>query len=122
MSIHWKDWCWSWCSNTLATWFEELTQNGKDSDAGKDWGQEVKGATVDEMIGWHHWLNEFEQIPGGSDRQGCLVCCNAGGSKLSDWKLVTEKQTTIPVHINGKGIFVFRLLLNIQISSIVLSI
>ena len=58
--------------------------NGKDSDAGKDWGQGVKGATVDEMVGWHHWLNEFEQILGDSERQGCLVCCSAWGSKLSD--------------------------------------
>ena len=37
---------------------------GKDPDAGKDWGQEEKGTTEDEMVGWHHWLNghEFEQI------------------------------------------------------------
>ena len=41
---------------------------GKDPDAGKDWGQEKKGMTEDEMVGWHHWLNghEFEQIPGDS--------------------------------------------------------
>ena len=38
---------------------------GKDPDAGKDWGQEDKGATEDEMVGWHHWVNvpEFEQAP-----------------------------------------------------------
>ena len=45
---------------------------GKDPDAGKDWGQEEKGATEDEMIGWHHWLNghQFEQTPGISEGQG----------------------------------------------------
>ena len=45
---------------------------GKDPDAGKDWGQEEKGATEDEMIGWHHWLNrcEFEQIQGHSGGEG----------------------------------------------------
>ena len=45
---------------------------GKDPDAGKDWRQEKKGATEDEMVGWHHWLNgrEFEQTPGDSEGQG----------------------------------------------------
>ena len=44
----------------------------KDHDAGKDWGQEEKGVTEDEMFGWHHWLNghEFERTPGDSERQG----------------------------------------------------
>ena len=51
--IHWKDWCWSWCSDTLATCCKELTQ-WKYPDAGKDWEQEEKGATKDEMVGWHH--------------------------------------------------------------------
>ena len=40
-------------SNTLATWCEELT-HFKDPDAGKDWRQEEKGTTEDEMVGWHH--------------------------------------------------------------------
>ena len=44
---------------------------GKDPDAGKDWGQDEKGATEDEMVGWHHWLNilEFEQTLGDSEGQ-----------------------------------------------------
>ena len=48
----------------------------KDPDAGKDWRQEEKGTTEDEMVGWHHWLNrdEFEQTPGVGDGQGGLVC------------------------------------------------
>ena len=50
---------------------------GKDPDAGKDWMQEEKRTTEDEMVGWHHWLNghEFEQAPGVGDGQGGLACC-----------------------------------------------
>ena len=61
---------WSWNYNTLATWCEELT-HGKDPDAGKDWRQEEKRMTEDEMVRWHHQLNghEFEQAPGVSDEQ-----------------------------------------------------
>ena len=53
---------------------------GKDPDAGRDWGQEEKGMTEDEMVGWHHWLNghEFEQALGVGDRQGSLVCYSPG--------------------------------------------
>ena len=51
---------------------------GKDSDAGKDWRQEEKEVTEDEMVGWHHQLDgrEFEQAPGVGDGQGSLVCCS----------------------------------------------
>ena len=49
---------------------------GKDLDAGKDWGQEEKGATEDEMVGWHHQPNghESEQAPGDSEGQGSVAC------------------------------------------------
>ena len=59
---------------------------GKDSDAGRDWGQEEKGTTEDEMAGWHHRLSghEFEWTPGVSDGQGGLACCNSWGCKESD--------------------------------------
>ena len=59
---------------------------GKDSDAGRDWGQEEKGTTEDEMAGWHHWLNgpECEWIPEVSDGQGGLACCDSWGRKESD--------------------------------------
>ena len=52
LNIHWKDWCWSWNSNTLATWCEELT-HCKNPDAGKDWGQEEKGR---DNRGWDDWM------------------------------------------------------------------
>jgi len=59
---------------------------GKDSDAGRDWGQEEKGTTEDEMAGWHHWLDgcEFEWTLGVGDGQGGLACCNSLGRKELD--------------------------------------
>ena len=58
---------------------------GKDPNAGKDWRQE-KGTTEDEMVGWHHWLNEhkFEQTLGVGDGQGSLACCSPWGRKESN--------------------------------------
>ena len=58
----------------------------KDPDAGKDWGQEEKGMTEDEMVGWHHWLcgHEFGWTPGVGDGQGGLVCCSSWGGKELD--------------------------------------
>ena len=59
---------------------------GKDSDTGRDWGQEEKGTTEDEMAGWHHQLDghEFEQAPGVGDEQGSLACCSPWGLKESE--------------------------------------
>ena len=64
---------------------------GKDPDAGKDWGQEEKGITEDEMVGWHHWLNGhvFGWTPGVGDEQGGLACCGSWNRRVRhDW--VTE--------------------------------
>ena len=62
---------------------------GKDPDAGKDWGQEEKGLTEDEMVGWHHQLNGcgFGRTPGVGDGQGGLACCGSWHCRESD---VTE--------------------------------
>ena len=59
---------------------------GKDSDAGRHWGQEEKGTTEDEMAGWHHWLDghESQWTPGVGDGQGGLACCDSWGRKESD--------------------------------------
>ena len=59
---------------------------GKDSDAGRDWRQEEKGTTEDEMAGWHHWLDgrESQWTPGVGDGQGGLACCDSWGRKESD--------------------------------------
>ena len=59
---------------------------GKNPDAGKDWGQEEKGTSEDEMAGWYRWLDEheFEQTPRAVDEQGGLACCDSRGRKESD--------------------------------------
>ena len=58
----------------------------KDPDAGKDWSQEEKGTTEDNMLEWHHWLNgsESEQAPVVGDRQESLACCSPRGHNESD--------------------------------------
>ena len=61
---------------------------GKDSDAGRHWGQEEKGMTEDEMAGWHHWPHGhgFGWTPGVSDGQGGLACCDSWGCRVRhDW-------------------------------------
>ena len=74
----------------LATWCKELTR-WKRPWCWKYWGQEEKGVTEDEMVGWLHWLkgHEFEQTQGHSDGQRSLECCIYGVTKsqtwLSDW-------------------------------------
>ena len=82
--------------------FDHLMQRAdiwKDPDAGKDWRQEEKGMTEDEMVGWHHWLDghEFEQSPGVGDRQENLACCSPWGRKELD---MTERLnwTDVQVH------------------------
>ena len=76
---------------------------GKDPDAGKDWGQEEKGTTEDEMVGWHHWFDGhgFGWTPGVGDGQGGLVCCGLRGHKELDtakWLNWTElKQWSVSV-------------------------
>ena len=65
----------------------------KDPDAGKDWRQEEKGMTEDEMVGWHHQLNGYdsEETPGDSEGQGSLACCSPLDHKIRH-ELVTEQQ------------------------------
>ena len=115
--IHWKDWCWNWNSNTLATWCEELTHY-KRPWSWKDWRQEEKGTTEDQMVGWHHWLDghEFEQAPGVGDGQRSLACC-------SPW--VTKSQTQqsdgtelnsctgrwIPIHFTTREVPIYILIM-----------
>ena len=70
---------------------------GKDPDAGKDWRQEEKGTTENEMVGWHHWVDghEFQQAPGVGDGQGSLVCCSPWGQKeldMTEWLNWTEEE------------------------------
>ena len=93
----------------------------KDSDAGKDWGQEKKGATEDEVVGWHHRLNghEFEQTLGDGEGQGSLACCspwdhkeadttewlNSSSSKLQSPLSYQQSQEKHPFLLQGSYIF-----------------
>ena len=77
---------------------------GNDSDAGRDWRQEEKGMTEDEMAGWHHWLDgcESEWTLGVGDGQGGLACCDSWGGKESDtteW-LIWSEWLYRPVYIS----------------------
>ena len=69
------------------------------TNAGRDWGQEEKGTTDDEMAGWHHWLdgNEFEWTPGVGDGQGGLECSDSWCHKESD---TTERLNWTELMIN----------------------
>ena len=77
----------------------------KDSDAGKDWGQEEKGTTEDEMAGWHHWLHghEFEQALGVGDGRGGLACFSPWGRKESDtteWLDNNKEESSLVILLN----------------------
>ena len=78
---------------------------GKDLDAGKDWRQEDKGTTEDEMVEWHHWLNGHESgwTPGVGDGQGGLACCSPRGHRVRhDW--TTELNWTVMITYLTLGI------------------
>ena len=85
LNIHWKDWCWSWNSDTLATWCEELTR-WKSPWCWERLKAGGVGMPEDEMVGWPHRLNghEFEQALGVGDGQGSLTCCSPWGCKELD--------------------------------------
>ena len=85
LNIHWKDWCWSWSSNTLATDVKNWLI-GNASDDGKDWRQEKKGKTEDEMVVCHHQFDghDFEQAQGFGDGQGSLACSSPWGTRESN--------------------------------------
>ena len=90
---------------------------GKDPDGGKDWGQEENGATEDEMVGWHYWVNghEFEQTLGNGKGRGRLVCCSPWGPKnrtqLSDWtttaNFISKDHQELQEKFNSHSIYPF---------------
>ena len=86
---HWKEWCWSFSSNTLASWCEELT-HWKRPWCWERLKARGEGLTEDKMAGWHHWLNghKFEQATRDGDGQGSLACCSPWGHKesgMTEW-------------------------------------
>ena len=85
----WKVWCWGWNSNTLATWWEELTHLKRLwcwerlSAGGEGDNRGERSYLRDEMVGWQHWLNGygFGWTPGVDDGQGGLACCSSWDHK-----------------------------------------
>ena len=96
LNIHWKDWCWRWGSNTLATWCEEPTY-WKRLWCWERLRARGEGRRQRMMVGWYHWLNghEFEQTPGDGKGQGSLVCCSPWGHKQLDTTEQLNKKTDI---------------------------
>ena len=118
----------SWCSlegmmlKLKLQYFVKSWLIGKDSDAGRNWGQEEKGTTEDEMTGWHHWLDgrESQWTLGLGAGQGGLACCHSWGRKESnttewlDWTelnkhLVHTTEIVPSLRISALGKFPFLL-------------
>ena len=84
LSVHWKDWCWSWNSNTLATSCKKLTHWKR------PWCWERLKAGEGDDRGWDGWMASLTQwtwvwwTPGVGDGQGGLACCSPWGHKESD--------------------------------------
>ena len=85
LNIHWKDWCWSWNSNTLTTWCEELTHWKR------PWCWErLKAGGEGNERGWDGWMASptqwawVRQAPGVGDGWGRMACCSPWGGKESD--------------------------------------
>ena len=80
---------------------------GKDSDGGKDWRQEEKGTTDDEMVGWDYRLDghEFEQALGVGDGQGSLVCCSPWGLQIvgHNWVIEQQQQQMVTFEMYSEG-------------------
>ena len=89
---------------TVTSWLME-----KDLDAGKDWRQEEKRVTEDDMVGWHHRLNghEFKQ-PGDSEWQGNLACCSPWGHKeLDKTEWLNNNICWCKIHYSATTTFVY---------------
>ena len=104
MNIHWKDWCWNWSSNTLATWCEELTHWKR------PWCWEGLGAGGEgDDRGWDGWMASLIRWTwvwvgsGVGDGQGGLACCSPWGHKKSDFKKWLSDWTEL---IRIKSIFI----------------
>ena len=84
LNIHWKDWCWSWSSNTLATWCEEPAHWKR------PWcWEKLRARGEGDIRGWDGWIASLTQwtwvlAPGDGEGQGSLACCSPWGRKESD--------------------------------------
>ena len=94
LNIHWKDWCWSWSSNILATWWEEPTHWKRP----RCWERLMEGREGDDR-GWNGWMASLTQWPwvwtnsGTQWRTGSLACCSLWGRKESMGSLRHDRAT-----------------------------
>ena len=100
-------------AEALILWLPDAKNwlTGKDFDSVKYWGQEEKGATEDEMVGWHHQLSghEFEQALGDSEGQGSLVCCSPLGCKELDTTKQLSNNSSICILLISYNVFLLSL-------------
>ena len=110
LNIHCKDWCWSWTSNILATWWEELTHW-----KGPWFWERLKAGGEGDDRGWDGLMAspidgyEFEQALGVGDGQGSLACCRPWGRKeldTTEWLNWTELTLKI-ASLTGKDVLHF---------------
>ena len=103
MNIHWKDWCWSWSSNTLATWWEEVTH----WERPWCWERLKAGGEGDDKIGWHHKLNGYksEQTLADSGRTGKPGVLQSMGSQRIRHDWATEQQPVVTLQLKYKALF-----------------
>ena len=110
LNIHWKDWCWNWSSNNLATWWEELT-HFKRPWCRERLRAEEKAKTEDELPSWHHRLSghESEQTPWDSKEQQTLACCSSWVTKsqtrLTTWATTTQHSN---ISLQNMGVYPWR--------------
>ena len=96
LNIHWRDWSWSLSSNTLVTWYKELT-HWKRPWCWEDWRQEEKRMTEDEMVGWHHQLNGhkikqlWESVLDSEAWHAAVHGVAKSRTWLSDWTVLNEE-------------------------------
>ena len=102
MSLNWKIKCQKQKKNKKNKYSIISWLFGKDTDAGKGWGQEEKGVTEDEKVGWYHWLNghEFEQAPGdGEGQRSPQVCCSPWGCRESGMTYQLDNNIIFSINI-----------------------
>ena len=104
----WKERCWSW---TPVLWPPNAKSwlIGKDSDAGRDWGQEEKGMTEDEMAGWHHWLDGclselWELVMDREAWRAAIDGVAKSQTRLSDWSLISLPLPVKKSSVNFKAV------------------